>query len=446
MHMLLVALAPSAQAQGLEWLIDFSQESGSHWNFFTPCDAGYTAISGTANYAPNDLPSGALTGTLPTPLGWGGTWDQPLGMVSSSGLATQGVGALCADDQTHFDCLTHVVGESPLTPDPTADFTVSCPVGTYVVGGGAEIIGDDTGVVFRAAAPTGLTWMIGYRAIAEVLDPDKHGDWAIRIEAWCAEPAVMSTIGKVDGTMNTTKTWLGSSIGASYLTVGTGLDESLVAQCDNPLVPGMAAFPPNVVGGMGWDVTGAWSYRVNQYQRASDPASAVTNIRAVCSSDFEGFSQDLESCPPPPPPSTSPFDPDLPTLGATLLFGVADGSPGLVLIPGEGPVPVPGGYLPWKEQAAALPVGVLPYEEGLQQHVIDLVTESLDAERTAWSTSTDIATTLDSTGVVLVTARDEQAAADWLQEHRGEFEGQKESLVILLVQSDSEALTSMFRW
>ncbi|MBX2800420.1 MAG: hypothetical protein KTR31_22260 [Myxococcales bacterium] len=444
----LIASLPAA-AQDLQWSTVSDTQTGTNWSVEATCDQGYTAISGTAQFLPEEHPTSALSATIPNGWGdWEGAWMQPLGIEEAEGgHADQIVGAFCAEDATHFDCLTHVVSETDLRPDALVDHTLVCPLGTYIVGGGASLVGDSEGVVFRAAAPTGLAWMIGYRAIAEVLDDGEHDDWGVRIEAWCADASVMSTIGVVQGAMSVDTSWDGLDLGVDYVSVGTGVNSELGTECDTPLLPGMAAFAPNVIGGMGWNEEGVWTYRVNKFERATDPSEAVTNLRAICTNDVDAFAAELEECPGGAEPDPeNVFQAEVPSMGGTLLIGGSDGSAGLILVPGEGDVPIPNDYRRFSDAANALPVAVLAYTEGSLEGLTDLITDALDVEDTAWSEETDLSETLVAEGVVLVTPEDEQEAVDWLEDHRGDFADLEGAFVVVLLQAEGAALQSMQSW
>jgi hypothetical protein len=445
---LLNTLAPLALAQDLTWEIASSGQSGTAWAELATCSDGKTPISGGAVIDQVGAPECALAGNVSATPDWTGSWTSVLGADPHPNDATVTASALCAAEPL-LDCLQHVTLETDLEPTSLHDVTLACPPGTYLVGGGAELIGDSEGVVFRAAAPSGLLWPVGYRAIAELLDGPVYYDWGIRLEAWCGEPAVMGSLSVHDGAFSVSTVWSGAANPTAYDEVGVGSSTAVPAGCGAPITPGLAAWAPNAIAGMGWGADGAWTWRVHEFQRPADPAWSTAKSRAVCATDLATLEQDLQDCVPTPPPpggQVDPFDLDVPAIGGTILFGVIDGSSGIIVLPGSGPIPVdPEWSLSYADAAAAIDVGVLPVDLRLRDAVLDEIKAALDAEGTAWSVSSEISRTPGTSGVTFVVPRSEQAAADWLRDHRADFEGHPGFVVLVLDQAGA-ALASMTRW
>jgi hypothetical protein len=439
---------PVAQAQDLEWVTTGDFQVGTSWDLEAECPTGETAIAGTASYFGTDgrPPSGAMVGSIPTAgsTGWGGSWAQVLGAApGSDSEARIAVSALCAEP-AHLPCLHHVVDESAPVPAAQADHVALCPTGTYLVGGGASLFGDADGVVLRASAPTGLLWAVGYRAIAEVMDPGAHDDWGIRIEAWCAEPAAAASTGMVyGGAMSPAVSWSGPAYGFTYTTVAEAHTKN--SACAAPLTPGMYTQAPEAVASMGWQPDGEWGIQSHSFQGPADPSPGTTSMREICASDLGAFSDDLRSCEPERGEGPGVFQMDIPAIGAEVLIGVIDGASGVVIIPGEGPVPVPGGYLPWQQAAAATRVAIVTVD-GDPAEVAAVLAQTFEAEETPWSEHTDLVQTPGLEGVAIVTPRDEQAAVDWLQDSRSEAFAGHPGVVLLLLQEDGDALASVQAW
>ncbi|MEZ4240451.1 MAG: hypothetical protein R3F59_30715 [Myxococcota bacterium] len=445
MILTLTMFSTPANAQDLGWHTGGVVQSGSAYDDAVTCPAGTTPISGGAVLDPEGPPRTKLVGTRAVGPLWTGEWSLMEGAEANPKIATATASALCAAPSL-LSCVQHVTLDTPNMPVTDLDQTLACPAGTYLVGGGFSLLGDHDGVIVRAAAPSGLLWPTGYRVVAEAFDPPQQYDWGVHIDAFCAEPAVMGTIGLHDDQFTLSQTWTGDANPTIYALVGTGHSGPLPEACGMPLVGGVAAFPPNSVAGVGWDPAGDWTARVHAFPNAADPTSSVAKDRALCTSNLTTFEKDLAACEPSEPPERfDPFDLPVPSIGGEVLIGVIEGAGGIIIVPGDGPVPVDPGYLTFDEVAAAVPVVILPVEARQQAAVIDAITSALDEEGTAWSSSSELSRTPGLPGVTVVAPRSEQAAVDWLRDHRSAFASHP-GVVLLVLDEAGAALASTARW
>lgn len=456
-------LVSVAQAQGLEWVVE-STDLGGPGSAKTACARGTTPIGGSTGLWSN-TDSQYLTASGPTADGaWLGRGAAVPGMPVPTAMEVT-TGALCAEERL-ASCLTPVTASIPAQVQDHARLSVTCPIGEFVVGGGGSLTGAPVDVAMQVHGAAGLfapgSFVI--EAIRHVPDGgwgSPPGSWGIEAQAWCAPAEVLDALYPID-TIQTSWSMHGGEVW-SYV-----VDRSWEAQkdwmCPEPVMATAAETGEITLRSHGWfnrhggaaeqlswmtvaailtENTDCYDW-VDETPCTQPPAPPPVN-RFLCADTLEDYAGALEVC----GPSATTRLPDAVlsrfSLGAEVLFGVDDGASGFVWVPGSGPVPVD--PQPFREAFAASPIALTTWtDRAARDRRVDELLDALDAERTAYVFATDLRDVADTALPVIVVPRDEEAAVEWIERNRATLGRSRSAAVIVFLEADGRARSTIARW
>ena len=437
------------------WQESTSVQNGPVWTETATCPSGFTAVAGTARlHEHSDIPVSALVQSHSTDGGkaWTAEWTTVLGVPAElarpEGEAV--VNAFCVANSAVNSCMHEVTGETGPLPEPMQQLILSCPVGSWFVGGGFELYGDHDGVVVDHAKPAGLLWPYGYIVTARVLDEGAHDDWGIRAQVWCAEEAAMGTMAASQGFVPVTP--VPDPGGTDYAAFGVA-DAALSPSCDHPIGPGLMSLgsPPGngAVQGMGYAADGTWGNRLHAFVPPGGTMPTQAFHRTMCTEDLQQFGLDLLTCGG-DEPAIDPLDTEVPSIGATIVVGLVEGGGGIIVLPGGGGGPVDPEWMTFREVADALDIAIVKVPRaaaGAAGPVLQRqIREGLVEEGHEVQELTELSDALGQRGVSIVAPEDEQAAVAWLRANREAFRDLPSAFVLLMLDAEGEAVAEVERW